>query len=119
MWKTYYIQFHLFLQFLNNQYFLGNGEWTAWENEWSKCSKSCTQSKERSCENPSPAFGGEECSGNAKKFQFCKEDDCEGYYTPYRHGHSNPDSHSTMRVWIGVPMSVNACFFLPDYSKIG
>ena len=63
-----------------NKYSLGNGEWTAWENEWSKCSKSCTQSKERSCENPSPTFGGEECSGDAKKFQFCNEDDCEGYY---------------------------------------
>ena len=24
----------------------------------------------------------------------------------YRHGHPNPDSHSTMRVWIVVPMSV-------------
>ena len=24
----------------------------------------------------------------------------------YRHGQSIPDSHSTMRVWIGLPMSV-------------
>ena len=29
------------------------------------------------------------------------------YHVPtYRHGHPHPDSHSTIKVWIGVPMSV-------------
>ena len=29
----------------------------------------------------------------------------------YRHGQPNPDSHSTMRVWIRLPMSVECLFF--------
>ena len=35
----------------------------------------------------------------------------------YRHGQPNPDSHSTMRVRIGVPMSVILCkTYSPKYN---
>ena len=58
---------------------LGNGKWSKY-GKWSKCSESCLQFKERICNNPSPAYGGDDCFGNEKKYQFCNIDDCIGKY---------------------------------------
>ena len=35
------------------------------------------QYQERHCNSPEPAFGGNFCSGNDKKFRYCLEGDCE------------------------------------------
>ena len=45
--------------------------------DWSKCSQSCTQFRERSCDNPEPAFGGKDCTGETISSRFCVEDDCQ------------------------------------------
>ncbi|XP_021376110.1 coadhesin-like [Mizuhopecten yessoensis] len=42
-----------------------NGNWSVWM-AWSSCSASCgngTRTRNRTCDNPVPAFGGEECYG--------------------------------------------------------
>ncbi|RUS76193.1 hypothetical protein EGW08_016037, partial [Elysia chlorotica] len=42
-----------------------DGEWSEWT-EWSECSKTCgggEQSKDRTCTNPAPSNGGEDCQG--------------------------------------------------------
>ena len=57
--------------------FSENGDWSKYEDDWSKCSESCLQFKNRTCNDPRPAFGGK-CVGEDKKFQFCNDGDCEG-----------------------------------------
>ena len=42
-----------------------HGGWTRWS-EWSECSTSCnngTQTRRRSCTNPEPMYGGDDCEG--------------------------------------------------------
>ena len=51
-----------------------NGGWTDW-GKWSMCSKTCetgSQSRDRSCTNPAPAFGGESCVGPSVENKVCK-----------------------------------------------
>ncbi|XP_060591307.1 SCO-spondin-like isoform X2 [Ruditapes philippinarum] len=52
-----------------------NGSWTDWT-AWTKCSVSCengTQSRTRTCSNPTPMYGGENCTGVDNESQFCSE----------------------------------------------
>ena len=53
-----------------------NGQWGEYEQNWSNCSESCKQFKERQCNNPSPQYGGENCTGSDKLYQFCNTDNC-------------------------------------------
>ena len=39
-----------------------NGTWTEWT-EWSKCNTDCRKTRKRTCDNPTPMFGGSNCSG--------------------------------------------------------
>ena len=56
----------------------GLGEWTA----WSSCSVSCgggSRSKNRPCDNPTPAHGGKVCSGSAdNELEECNSNECPG-----------------------------------------
>ncbi|XP_052285659.1 MAM and LDL-receptor class A domain-containing protein 1-like isoform X1 [Dreissena polymorpha] len=50
-----------------------NGKWTDWS-AWSTCSVSCengTQSRNRYCTNPPPAYGGKDCGLDDSAFQNC------------------------------------------------
>ncbi len=57
-----------------------NGGWGSFSS-WSACSAACdggTQTRSRSCDNPSASYGGNElsCSGSASESQSCNTDSC-------------------------------------------
>ncbi|VDH96262.1 Hypothetical predicted protein [Mytilus galloprovincialis] len=55
-----------------------DGIWSNW-NEWTACSISCgrgSQSRNRTCSDPEPQYGGTHCSGNKTEEQICNDDPC-------------------------------------------
>ena len=59
---------------------LVNGHWGGW-NEWSQCSKSCgfgIQTRNRTCDNPAPADGGEDCPAGNTESLMCYNEGCPG-----------------------------------------
>ncbi|XP_078700036.1 apolipoprotein(a)-like [Branchiostoma floridae x Branchiostoma belcheri] len=55
-----------------------NGGWSAWS-VWTECSVSCgtgtgSQARTRSCDNPEPQFGGNNCTGDAQETRPCNSD---------------------------------------------
>ena len=60
-----------------------NGDWGDWT-EWSKCSVTCgksTQTRTRECNNPSPKYGGDDCTidgSSAIETRGCNESPCPG-----------------------------------------
>lgn len=55
-----------------------NGGWSTWTS-WSFCSESCssgTMLRSRTCDNPSPSHGGNECSGSAIEAHQCNLGPC-------------------------------------------
>ena len=62
---------------------LVHGGWSTWE-EWSICAVECgggDQSRARKCNNPEPAFGGNNCTydgSNSSETQRCNEQSCTG-----------------------------------------
>ncbi len=55
-----------------------NGGWSSWTS-WSECSAECgggTQSRTRTCTNPSPSCGGSYCSGSSKETRECNTQPC-------------------------------------------
>ncbi len=58
-----------------------NGDWTGY-GSWSSCSVSCgggTQTRSRSCTNPSASYGGTDCSGSTSDSQSCNTGSCGPY----------------------------------------
>ena len=58
----------------------GFGTWSA----WSTCSETCgtgTQSRSRPCDNPTPADGGQNCTGDFTQAKSCKLTSCPGEQT--------------------------------------
>ena len=50
-----------------------NGNWSDW-GDWSSCdSEQCTRRRNRSCNNPEPEYGGDECEGNSIGIQICED----------------------------------------------
>ena len=71
-----HLQIYLF-QMSNS---LVDGSWSAWE-AWSACSASCgggSQKRTRSCNSPTPANGGAECTGGVSQSQSCNDKECPG-----------------------------------------
>lgn len=59
-----------------------NGQWSDWS-QWSACAKSCGGSnvtRKRSCNNPPPQRGGEECPGEAMAIALDCETPCPGEF---------------------------------------
>ncbi|KAL4216700.1 hypothetical protein ACF0H5_024423 [Mactra antiquata] len=55
-----------------------NGNWSDWQT-WSTCSKSCdsgTRTRDRSCDNPTPKNGGNNCTGNMTEVESCNNVTC-------------------------------------------
>ncbi|WAR26346.1 LOW QUALITY PROTEIN: HMCN1-like protein [Mya arenaria] len=55
-----------------------NGVWGEW-GHWTGCDVTCSfgnQMRNRSCDNPLPEFGGQECAGEESEFQKCKKGPC-------------------------------------------
>ncbi|XP_033759819.1 coadhesin-like [Pecten maximus] len=50
-----------------------NGNWSEWL-QWDSCSTTCDDGvkiRNRTCDNPAPVFGGEDCEGSATETQSC------------------------------------------------
>jgi len=60
---------------------LVDGHWSNWA-DWSVCSVSCgsgSRSRDRKCDNPSPANGGDNCvDGLGYVVETCKMSECSG-----------------------------------------
>ena len=59
---------------------LVNGRWGSWTS-WSSCSATCgggQKIRQRFCNNPSPSWGGSNCSGSSSQQQTCDTKDCPG-----------------------------------------
>lgn len=55
-----------------------DGGWTDWS-EWSQCSADCgggTQLSTRTCTNPAPQYGGQDCVGDSTQTQACNTQAC-------------------------------------------
>ena len=61
-----------------------HGNWSEWS-YWSKCSVTCgsgMKERSRKCDNPTPAYGGQNCTGNEFNLTSCDNEACPGksYY---------------------------------------
>ena len=57
-----------------------DGGWTSWSS-WSACSVSCSEGiskRSRSCTNPSPQYGGDNCVGDGMEIIVCRLQYCPG-----------------------------------------
>lgn len=55
-----------------------DGGWTEWTT-WSGCSMSCgigSQHRMRTCNDPEPKYGGQNCTGNNLDFKNCDSIPC-------------------------------------------
>ena len=69
----------LFLH-LSSSSFSVDGKFSTWSS-WGVCSNQCgdgTQTRSRTCNNPTPAHKGNDCQGNAQESQTCKLKECPG-----------------------------------------
>jgi len=59
-----------------------HGMWSDY-GDWGACSADCgggTQTRSRTCTNPAPDHGGNECEGEADDTQACNEESCPSEY---------------------------------------
>jgi len=65
-----------------------DGGWSSWSKKWGGCSRTCgggIQWKTRTCTNPSPKNGGEDCEGDSTGFpRICKTKPCPSNSIDYR-----------------------------------
>ena len=71
--------FNLSLVFM----FIVDGGWGNWTT-WTACSQTCdtgSTTRERTCDNPIPQYGGNNCSGNGTDTASCLLTHCPGVYS--------------------------------------
>ncbi|XP_053386290.1 thrombospondin-2-like [Mercenaria mercenaria] len=57
---------------------LVDGKWSEWGN-WSSCDVTCgngTRERMRTCDDPEPAYGGDNCTGSDMETELCTEQNC-------------------------------------------
>lgn len=57
-----------------------DGGWSIWS-DWNTCSVTCgggEQHRHRYCTNPTPKFGGENCTGHSVEDKECNDNPCPG-----------------------------------------
>lgn len=62
-------------------YISADGEWSPWS-DWSDCTATCAggiQDRSRTCSNPPPQSGGNNCTGPGQDSQRCNAQHCPGY----------------------------------------
>lgn len=62
-----------------------DGGWSVW-GEWGTCSTTCGAGQSvrgRSCNNPAPAHGGQDCDGDTTQATNCQVADCPGFLLYY------------------------------------
>lgn len=65
---------------MSDDFLKGAGSWARWL-PWGACSVTCgggIQNRSRTCSDPPPTFGGEECPGESEETSPCNEDPCPG-----------------------------------------
>ncbi|XP_063051628.1 A disintegrin and metalloproteinase with thrombospondin motifs 3 isoform X2 [Engraulis encrasicolus] len=63
-----------------------DGVWSAWS-KFGSCSRSCgmgVRFRTRQCNNPAPAYGGQDCPGVNYEYQLCNTDDCPKHFEDFR-----------------------------------
>ena len=66
-----------------NLFFIVHGGWSDWS-EWTRCSVTCgggIKNSTRLCDNPAPAYGGNNCTGDKTKLELCNNEPCPGSYS--------------------------------------
>ena len=59
-----------------------SGNWSLWS-YWSYCTQPCgggIQSRNRTCDNPPPAFGGQFCPNDSDEEQDCNTNSCPEFF---------------------------------------
>ena len=57
-----------------------DGGWSEWA-DWGICDVTCgdgTRSRDRTCTNPAPAFGGQDCQNSSHETGVCHLETCPG-----------------------------------------
>ncbi len=60
--------------------FVVHGSWSTW-NAWTPCSETCgngNRNRNRTCDNPLPQFGGDDCVGDLIENEVCYLGGCPG-----------------------------------------
>jgi len=83
-----------------------NGNWASW-GSWSGCSKTCgagTKTRNRTCTNPAPAHGGQQCDESMSESKTCNTKPCPTPTTAPRKAttKSNNSSQLPTATWISV-----------------
>ena len=53
-----------------------HGGWSDFKEVEGECSETCTKKHVRTCSNPEPAYGGNECQGDDSTYEFCQGGQC-------------------------------------------
>ncbi|KAL3886633.1 hypothetical protein ACJMK2_026614 [Sinanodonta woodiana] len=93
-----------------------NGGWNVWS-QWSLCSLTCgggEHYRDRACNNPIPANGGQLCSGPYRQIQSCNEQPCVGgcLYKghAYQEGHNWQDGCNYICACVDGNIGVYKCY---------
>uniref|UniRef100_S4RPH2 ADAM metallopeptidase with thrombospondin type 1 motif 7 n=1 Tax=Petromyzon marinus TaxID=7757 RepID=S4RPH2_PETMA len=91
-----------------------HGTWGPWSS-WSVCSRTCgagAQSMERQCNNPTPRFGGEYCTGDWRRYRVCNTEACPLNGTSFRQLQCSEFDkvpyRRQMYTWLSVPYPANS-----------
>uniref|UniRef100_H3ASK2 ADAM metallopeptidase with thrombospondin type 1 motif 3 n=1 Tax=Latimeria chalumnae TaxID=7897 RepID=H3ASK2_LATCH len=84
-----------------------DGNWGAWT-KFGSCSRSCgtgVRFRTRQCNNPIPAYGGQDCSGVNYEYQLCSTNECTKHFEDFRaqqcqQRNSNFEYQSTKHHWM-------------------
>jgi len=59
-----------------------NGDWSEWS-EWEECSVTCgggNKTRNRTCTEPEPQYGGNNCTGHDTNYTSCNDYPCPSMY---------------------------------------